>query len=141
MSSQPKNARETAFYVLERAKGGAWSASALKRASHSNDLSPRDSALCSRICYGVQQNQLLLDYWIASFSRVPVEKLESAVLTALRMGLYQIALMDRVPERAAVNESVELVKRSSRNPNSSRLTNGILRAFCRQEGDWPPAPA
>ncbi|MCD7929715.1 MAG: 16S rRNA (cytosine(967)-C(5))-methyltransferase RsmB, partial [Clostridiales bacterium] len=89
MSSQPKNARETAFYVLERAKGGAWSDSALKSAIRSNELSPRDSALCSRICYGVQQNQLLLDYWIACFSRVPVEKLESAVLTALRMGLYQ----------------------------------------------------
>ncbi|MCD8145753.1 MAG: 16S rRNA (cytosine(967)-C(5))-methyltransferase RsmB [Clostridiales bacterium] len=141
MSSQPKNARETAFYVLERAKSGAWSDSALKSAIRSNDLSPRDSALCSRICYGVQQNQLLLDYWIACFSRVPVEKLESAVLTALRMGLCQIALMDRVPERAAVNEAVELVKRSSRNPNSSRLTNGILRAFCRREGDWPQAPS
>ncbi|MCD8052396.1 MAG: 16S rRNA (cytosine(967)-C(5))-methyltransferase RsmB [Clostridiales bacterium] len=141
MSSQPKSARETAFYVLERAKSGAWSDSALKSAIRSNALSPRDSALCSRICYGVQQNQLLLDYWISCFSRVPVEKLESAVLTALRMGLYQIALMDRVPERAAVNESVELVKRSSRNPNSSRLTNGILRAFCRREGDWPQAPS
>ncbi|MCD7758079.1 MAG: 16S rRNA (cytosine(967)-C(5))-methyltransferase RsmB, partial [Clostridiales bacterium] len=141
MSSQPKSARETAFYVLERAKSGAWSDSALKSAIRSNGLSPRDSALCSRICYGVQQNQLLLDYWISCFSRVPVEKLESAVLTALRMGLYQIALMDRVPERAAVNESVELVKRSSRNPNSPRLTNGILRAFCRREGNWPQAPS
>ncbi len=141
MSSQPKSARETAFYVLERAKRGAWSDSALKNAIRSGELSPRDSALCSRICYGVQQNQLLLDYWISCFSRVPVEKLESAVLTALRMGLYQIALMNRVPERAAVNESVELVKRSSRNPNSSRLTNGILRAFCRREGNWPQAPS
>lgn len=137
MSSQPKNARQTAFYVLESAKRGAWSDGTLKSAIRSSGLSGRDSALCSRICYGVQQNQMLLDFWISCYSRVPVEKLESAVHTALRMGMYQVALMDRIPDRAAVSESVELVKRYSKNPNSSKLTNGILRAFCRKEGEWP----
>lgn len=137
MSSQPKNARQTAFYVLESAKYGAWSDGKLKSAIRANDLSGRDSALCSRICYGVQQNQMLLDFWISCFSRVPVEKLESAVQTALRMGMYQVALLDRIPDRAAVSESVELVKQNSKNPNSSKLTNGILRAFCRKEGEWP----
>lgn len=137
MKTQPKTAREAAFYVLESAKRGAWSDGTLKSVIREAKLSGRDSALCSRICYGVQQNQLLLDFWISKLSKVPVEKLESPVRTALRMGMYQTALMDRIPDRAAVNESVELVKKHSKNPNSSRLTNGILRSFCRQEGNWP----
>ncbi len=132
MKQQPNTAREAAFSVLESAKRGAWSDGTLKSVIRSAKLSGRDSALCSRICYGVQQNQLLLDFWISKFSRVPLEKLESCVHTALRMGMYQAALMDRIPDRAAVSESVELVKRHSRNPNSSRLVNGILRSFCRQ---------
>lgn len=135
---QPKiTAREAAFSVLESANHGAWSDGTLKSVIRSAELSGRDSALCSRICYGVQQNQLLLDFWIGTFSKVPVKKLESVVRTALRMGMYQAALMDRIPESAAVNESVELVKKNSKNPHSSRLTNGILRSFCRKKGELP----
>lgn len=137
MKTQPITAREAAFAVLESANHGAWSDGTLKSVIRSAGLSGRDSALCSRICYGVQQNQLLLDFWISKFSKVPVHKLESVVRTALRMGLYQAALMDRIPESAAVNESVELVKKNSKNPNSSRLTNGILRSFCRQKENLP----
>lgn len=137
MKTQPTAPREAAFTVLESANHGAWSDGTLKSVIRSAGLSGRDSALCSRICYGVQQNQLLLDFWISKFSKVPVHKLESVVRTALRMGLYQTALMDRIPERAAVNESVELVKKFSKNPNSSRLTNGILRSFCRQKENLP----
>lgn len=134
---QPESAREVAFAVLESAERGAWSDGTLKTMIRAAKLDGRDSALCSRICYGVQQNQLLLDFWISQFSKVKVEKLESPVRTALRMGMYQAALMDRIPDRAAVSESVELVKQNSKNPNSSRLTNGILRAFCRQQGNLP----
>jgi 16S rRNA (cytosine967-C5)-methyltransferase len=137
MNIQPKTARETAFFVLESANHGAWSDGTLKSAIRTANLSGRDSALCSRICYGVQQNQLLLDYWISRFSKVPLEKLERAVRTALRMGMYQAAMMDRIPERAAVSESVELVKKNSKNPNSAKLTNGILRSFCRSKENLP----
>ncbi len=130
MKQPNMTAREAAFSVLEGANHGAWSDGTLKTVIRTAQLSGRDSALCSRICYGVQQNQLLLDFWISKYSKVPVKKLESVVRTALRMGMYQAALMDRIPESAAVNESVELVKKNSKNPNSSRLTNGILRSFC-----------
>lgn len=137
MKTNPSAPREAAFTVLESANHGAWSDGTLKSVIRKASLSQRDSALCSRICYGVQQNQLLLDFWITKFSKVPLNKLESVVKTALRMGIYQMALMDRIPESAAVNESVELVKKFSKNPNSSRLTNGILRSFCRQKDNLP----
>lgn len=132
-----QSGREVAFSVLERAQAGTWSDAALTSAVRNAGLDRRESALCSRLCYGVQQNQLLLDFWISRFSRVPLERLESAVRTALRMGLYQAALMDRIPEHSAVSESVELVKRHSRNPNSPRLTNAILRSFCRSLEQLP----
>lgn len=117
--------------VLQRARQGAWSDGTLKQVIRDARLSRRESALCSRICYGVQQNQLLLDFWMGQFSKVKVDKLESAVRTALAMGMYQAALMDRIPEHSAVSESVELVKQYSKNPNSPKLTNAILRSFCR----------
>jgi 16S rRNA (cytosine967-C5)-methyltransferase len=109
----------------------------LKRVIREAGLDRREGALCSRICYGVQQNQLLLDFWMGQFSKVKVDKLESAVHTALAMGMYQAALMDRIPEHSAVSESVELVKQHSKNPNSPRLTNAILRTFCRSLDHLP----
>ncbi len=140
MAEKTNKARETVFSVLLMCeKQGAWSDGALKNALQKNGLDARDSGLCSRICYGVQQNQLLLDFYISNFSKVKLEKLESAVKIALRMGMYQIAWMDRIPDRAAVSESVELVKRHSKNPHSGKLVNGILRGFCRAK-DHLPAP-
>lgn len=137
MRQTPKTAREAAFVVLERSRQGAWSDGTLKRIIREAGLSRRESALCSRICYGVQQNQLLLEFWMSQFSRVRPEKLESAVRTALAMGMYQAALMDRIPQHSAVSESVELVKSFGRNPNSPRLTNAILRSFCRTLDSLP----
>ena len=140
MSESTQSARETAFSVLLGCEShGAWSDGALKNAIRKNNLDPRDSALCSRICYGVQQHQLLLDFWISQFSKVPLKKLEPAVRIALRMGMYQVAKMDKIPDRAAVSESVNLVKHHSKNPHSANLTNGILRGFCRAKDHLPQA--
>lgn len=138
MAEQHHNARETAFSVLLMCENhGAWSDGTLKNAIKKDGLDVRDSALCSRICYGVQQNQLLLDYYISKFSKVKLEKLEAVVKISLRMAMYQIAMMDKIPDRAAVSESVELVKRHSKNPHSANLTNGILRGFCRSKDKLP----
>ena len=134
---RPKTAREVAFTALERGTRGAWSDGTLKRLIREANLDRRESALCSRICYGVQQNRLLLEFWMGCYSKVAVTKLEPAVRIALAMGMYQAALMDRIPQRAAVSESVELVKRFSRNPHSASLTNGILRTFCRNLDHLP----
>ena len=136
--NQSVSARSVALQVLLRCEGqGAWLDGELKRELGLAGLSPRDAALCSNLCYGVCQNELLLTHWLSHFSRVKPNKLEPAVRMSLLMALYQIAMLDRIPERAAVNEAVELARRRSRNPRSPALVNGILRSFCRRQDDLP----
>lgn len=138
----PTSAREAALRVLvDCQRRGAWSDSALTNAIRSAGLSGRDAALASRLCYGVQQNQQLLDFWLEQLCTVPLSKLEVAVRTAIELGMYQIKLLDRIPARAAVSESVELARSWSRNPRSPGLVNGVLRAFDRQKDTlpWPDA--
>ncbi len=135
---QPRSARDAALQVLVNCqRRGAWSDSALSSTLAASRLSGRDAALASHICYGVQQNQMLLDYWLGVFCTVPIRKLEPAVRWAMEMGMYQVVFLERVPDAAAVNESVELVRRYSRNPNSTRLANGVLRSFVRRREALP----
>lgn len=134
-------ARETALLTLVACeRQGAWSDGHLKKAIRQAQLDRRDAALASRLCFGVLQNRLLLDFYIGKLSTVKREKLEPKVLGALRLGLYQLLFLDKVPERAAVSESVELAKKHSRNPRAPALVNAVLRGFLRQraDGSLPP---
>ncbi|MCC8181477.1 MAG: 16S rRNA (cytosine(967)-C(5))-methyltransferase RsmB [Clostridiales bacterium] len=134
------SARTVALEVLIACeKRHAWSDSALSASIRRAELSGRDAALASRLCYGVQQNQLLLLYWLEQLCWVPVERLELPVRLILELGLYQLAFLDRVPAHAAVDESVKLARRWSKNPRSPGLVNGVLRSFLRQK-DTIPAP-
>lgn len=138
------NARETALRALYAChREGGWSEVALHRELERDKLEPRDAALASRLCYGVLQRQLLLDFYIGSFCKIRLERLEKKVLEALRLGVYQLLWMDRIPAMAAVNESVNLVKKFSKNPKAAGMTNAILRNIDRNrdrlpetEGDW-----
>lgn len=133
------NARETALLTLDACeRQGAWSNAHLKKAIRADGLDRRDAALASRLCFGVLQNKLLLDFYIGKFSTVRPEKLEPRVRQALRLGLYQLLFLDKVPERAAVNESVALAKKYSRNPRAAGLVNAVLRSFLRQKEALPP---
>ena len=116
---------------------GAWSDGYLKNAIRSAGLDGRDAALATRICYGVLQNRMLCDFWIARFSSVPLKKLEEKVVQCLRVGMYQMAFLDKVPHSAAVDESVKLARAYSKNPRSPGLVNGILRSFSRQVDQLP----
>lgn len=137
-SEKTTTARSAALTVLLRCeKQGAWLDGALKSEIRAGGLSPRDAALCSKICYGVCQNQLLLTFWLSRFSKVKPEKLEPAVRLSILMAMYQIKLLDKIPERAAVNEAVKLARANSKNPRSPALVNGILRSFCRQADALP----
>lgn len=128
------SAREAAYAALMACETqGAWSDQAIRSASKKWKLTPRDAALAARLCYGVVQNRLLLDFWIDSFSSVPSEKLDSSVRQSLRLGLYQLQFLDRVPDRAAVNESVSLVRKYNRHKGAAGLTNAVLRAAQRAE--------
>lgn len=138
----PASPRETALGVLMNCRRrGAWSDSALSSAIRKAGLAPRDAALASRICYGVQQNQLLLDFWVDQLCSVPREKLELPVLIAMELGMYQMAFLDRIPARAAVDQSVVLARKWSRNPRSPGLVNAVLRSFDRQREALPQPEA
>ena len=103
------NAREVALLTLSACdRQGAWSDLALKKNIRAAGLDSRDAALATRLCFGVLQNRMLLDFHLSDLCTVRLEKLELAVLTSLRLGAYQILFLDRVPHRAAVNESVEI---------------------------------
>ncbi|MCI8526003.1 MAG: 16S rRNA (cytosine(967)-C(5))-methyltransferase RsmB [Oscillospiraceae bacterium] len=134
------SARDTALSVLIACrKGGAWSDGALKEAIARDRLDSRDAALASRLCYGVLQNRMLLDFQLRAFVRGDLRRLQPVVLEILRLGAYQLTQLDRVPASAAVNEAVEQGKRRA-NARAAGLINGVLRAMARA-GDALPQPA
>ncbi len=128
-----KNAREVAFDVLRSVfEEQAYSNIALDHAQKENNLSKLDSAFCTALVYGVLERLLTIDYIIRKLSSVPFRKIEFSTLVILRMGVYQILYMDKVPPSAAVNECVNLAKKKKLF-KSSGFINGLLRSFIRTE--------
>jgi 16S rRNA (cytosine967-C5)-methyltransferase len=124
-------ARACAYAVVRRVfEDGAYADRALHGEARRHRLSPRDHALATRLAYGVVQRRATLDHVIAQLAGRPVERLEPAVLQALRLGVLQIVFLDRVPAHAAVGESVELAKRDSR--GGAGLVNAVLRRATRE---------
>lgn len=120
-------------------KQGAWSDGHLKRMLKEQHLDSRDAALATRLCFGVLQNRMLLDWHLASFCNTPLNKLDLKVLCALRVAAYQLLFLDKIPASAAVNEAVNITKKHCRNPRAAGMVNGILRAMLRQEKLSEPA--
>lgn len=112
---------------------GAWSDGYLKRMLRERHLDSRDAALATRLCFGVLQNRMLLDWHLASFCSSPLNKLDLNVLCSLRIAAYQLLFLDKIPASAAVNEAVNLTKKYCRNPRAAGMVNGILRSMLRQE--------
>ena len=126
------SARVTALSALIACrKQGAWADGVLKEYIARDKLDRRDAALASRLCYGVLQNRMLLDYHIQTLLTGSIRKLQPVVLDILRLGLYQILLMDKIPVSAAVNEAVEQGKRYA-NRSAAGLINGVLRRAVRE---------
>ncbi len=135
-----KNAREVAFDVLRKVfEEDAYSNLALDHAQKENNLNKLDSAFCTALVYGVLERLLTIDYIIRKLSSVPFRKIEISTLIILRMGVYQILYMDKVPHSAAVNECVNLAKKKKLF-KSSGFINGLLRSFIRTENKFilPP---
>jgi 16S rRNA (cytosine967-C5)-methyltransferase len=119
------HARQVAFAVLRRVfEDGAFADRALR--SESAGLDERDRALARQLAYGSVQRARTLDHAIETLGRRPVRKLDPPVRAALRLGCYQIVFLDGVPRYAAVNESVELV-RKARLERAVPFTNAVLR--------------
>lgn len=104
-------------------------------------LSRKDSALATRICYGVLQNKILLDFYIAAFSRRTLNNIQTPCLCILRMGCYQLLMMDRIPPHAAVNESAELAKKYAGGRGAAGFVNAILRKVESNKNHLPEIPA
>ena len=128
-------ARETALCALIACrKEGAWSNGVLKEYTQRDKLDRRDAALAARLCYGVLQNRMKLDFYLNQLL-TGKGKLHPAVRDILHMGLYQLYEMDKIPESAIVNESVSLAKRYCKKQTSAPgLVNGVLRSAVRTKG-------
>ena len=134
------SARDTALGVLVACRThGAWADAALKAQLARDRLSPQDAALCSRMVYGVTQNRLLLDFYLAAYCSQKPDHLQPPLLDILRLGAYQILFLDKVPDRAAVSEAVELAKRSGRG-QAAGLVNAVLRKLSQNKNALPPIP-
>ena len=127
-------ARKAAFAALLAVDRGAWSAEAL--AAKSVHLDPRDAGLASDIVFGVLRRRGELDGVIRQFSKVPLDRLDPEVWIALEMAFYQIRFLDRVPSHAAVNDAVELARRSG-TASAASFVNAVLRQSLRTPIEIP----
>ena len=129
-------ARETALNALIACrKDGAWSNGILKEYIVRDRLDARDSGLATRLCYGVLQNRGKLDFYLQQLLTGKLKNLHPVVRDILHLGLYQLYEMDKIPESAAVNESVALAKKYCKHQPSARgLINGVLRNAVRKQG-------
>ena len=130
------NARETALDALISCrKRAAWSNGVLKDYIERDRLDRRDAALATRLCYGILQHRGLLDFFLQQLLTGKVKDLHPLVRDILHMGLYQIYELDKVPDSAAVNESVLLAKKYCRWQRSAPgLVNAVLRNAVRTKG-------
>lgn len=127
-------ARLAAFRILQQVETGAFSSVLL--AAEEPSLQPLDRALRHELVLGVLRWQLFLDRVIEHFSKRRVESLDAAVRIALRLGLYQLRFLTRIPASAAVNESVSLV-RAARLSSATAFVNALLRRAIR-EAEYDP---
>ena len=125
------NARRLAAEVLLRCENDSVYANlVLDTALRRHTLSDADRALVTTLVYGTLEKKLTLDYLIAALSDRPVDELDTEALVLVRMGLYQLRFLDRIPDHAAVGETVALASRRLRG-----FVNAILRAYTRTGAD------
>ncbi len=126
MSGQ--NPREIAVQVLQRRLGGEFVENLLDSALERARLAPQDRGLCQELVYGIVRWQATLDWLIARKARNSAPK--PLLQDLLRLGLYQIFWLDRIPNHAAVNETVELAKRNRLSAQAG-FVNAVLRGYLR----------
>jgi 16S rRNA (cytosine967-C5)-methyltransferase len=130
---KPQNARELALDVLIRVdKDKSYSNLELNEALKRSRLEPVNAGLVTELVYGTIQRKATLDWILDQFLKQGISKLEIWVLDLLRMSLYQIWFLDRIPERAAIHEGVEIAKKRG-HQGISGMVNGVLRNIVRQK--------
>jgi 16S rRNA (cytosine967-C5)-methyltransferase len=126
-----KTARSVAYGVLTRVEAGdAYADILLERELRGMDS--RECALATELVYGVLRWRIKIDWIIDYFSKIKVKKLEHTVLTAMRLGVYQLLFLTKIPVQAAINESVELVKsgggKGGQTTKKAGFVNAVLRS-------------
>lgn len=129
----PSPARIAAFEILLKVEAGGYASDLLL--TRTAPLDSRDAGLASEIVFGVLRYRAQLDFLIEHCSGRR-QKLDREVRTALRIGIYQLRHLERVPAHAAVSESVELVKRA-RKTSAMGFVNAVLRKVTREPVAWP----
>jgi 16S rRNA (cytosine967-C5)-methyltransferase len=129
----PATARSLAYDILLRVESGAWASDLLL--AHSVGLDSRDAGLASEIVFGVLRYRAQLDFLIDVYAGRK-QKLDIEVRIVLRMGIYQLRYLERVPAHAAVGDAVELVKRA-RKRSATGFVNAVLRKVNREAVAWP----
>src|SRR5882672_5895509 len=122
-------ARQAAFGALLAVDRGTWSAEAL--AAKSVHLDPRDAGLASDIVFGTLRHHGELDAVIRQCSNRSVDHLDISVRIAIEMAIYQLMFLDRVPDHAVVNDSVELARRAGKE-SAVPFVNALLRRVLRE---------
>ncbi len=126
-----ENARHLAVQLLMRTEEqGSYSNLLLDQALTGSALSPQDKKLCAMLYYGVIERRLTLLHILRGYSKKPPEKLDADIRNILFLGLYQLAYCEKIPDRAAVNESVALTKQFHKT-SASGFVNAVLRSFLR----------
>jgi len=133
--------RRLAWEVLEAVAAGAYADVALERALRGQSLSAADRGLMTELAYGAIRQRRWLDAWLDRLGKVPARKQPPRLRWLLHVGLYQLFCMQRIPDAAAVNTSVELAKRH-RLARLAPVVNGLLRAAlrARDAGETLPMP-
>lgn len=128
------NAREVSVEVLGKVLyQGAYSNIALDHAFSSANLKEEDTALVTEITYGTLKYLLTIDKIIEKNVSIPLKKIERSVLDILRISIYQMKYLDRIPSYAVINEAVNLTKKKSK--KASGFVNGVLRGYLRKEDE------
>ena len=132
-----QNPRKVAVNILLKIeKESAYSNIAVANLLKEAELDSKDKALVSAIVYGVLDRKITLDALLSRFMKTPLKKTAPFTLQVLRTALYQILFMDKIPESAAVNEAVKLIKKSKESRNSG-FVNAVLRSCIREENLIP----
>ncbi len=130
------NARKIALGALIEVRQSAYSNITLNKFLNEADLSATDKSLTTAIFYGVLDRTITLDFVLSKFIKTPLKKVSPLALENLRMALYQIMFMDKIPDSAAVNEAVKIIK-NSKQKHLSGFVNGVLRNILREEMVMP----
>lgn len=118
-------------------ENGAYANVELAKILRQEKFSDLDRRFCTELVYGTIKTAISLDWKISMYLTRPIEKVDKKILAVLRSGMYQIFFMDKVPESAAVNESVEIAKKIS--VGASKFVNGVLRNVLRnpEKSEFP----